>query len=172
MAEKEKKKLFQKKEIVIDTELQKKLMKALADAPLEQRLKVKEPLIGKLEKGTLTEEDINGILQYSNEWLNIKSIKNGVIETFDERYIKIVEIEPITFLMRAMDEQMDIIRDFYSWLKIAPIKLQFRIETARADATVVLNNFKKSIDKEENPEVKKRGEEESTGVCICRTEKQ
>ncbi|MCR5144817.1 MAG: hypothetical protein K6B67_05855 [Lachnospiraceae bacterium] len=148
-----------KQEIKIDESKKEQLEQALNDLAISDRIKLKEPMMAKLEKGTLTDDDIESLKLYSNDWLNIKSIKGGIIETYDDRYIKIVEIEPITFLMRAVDEQMDILSNFYSWLKIAPIKLQFRVETTKADASNIILKMKQSLDNEANEKVRARGEE-------------
>lgn len=65
--------------------------------------------------------------------LPIKEIKDGVIFTKDDRYIKILEIKPINFLLRNTREQRNIIYSFISYLKIAPVKLQFKVLTKKAD---------------------------------------
>ena len=36
-------------------------------------------------------------LEFVQDYLPIRDLKNGIIETTDNRYIKILEIEPITF---------------------------------------------------------------------------
>lgn len=36
----------------------------------------------------------------------IKDIRNGLIETTDNRYIKIIEIEPINFMLRSEEEKI------------------------------------------------------------------
>lgn len=57
-------------------------------------------------------------------FIPVRNIKYGVIETTDNRYIKILEIEPINFMLRSEDEQISIISAFASWLKISPVRLQ------------------------------------------------
>lgn len=47
--------------------------------------------------------------------------------------MKIVEIVPINFLLRSAREQKNIIYSFVSYLKISPVKLQFKVLTRRAD---------------------------------------
>lgn len=66
-------------------------------------------------------------------YLPIKKIENGIIYTKDHRYVKIVEVIPINFLLRSAREQRSIIYSFVSYLKISPVKLQFKVLTKRAD---------------------------------------
>lgn len=44
----------------------------------------------------------------------MKNLANGVIETTDGRYIRILEIEPINFMLRSDEEQFNIISSFAS----------------------------------------------------------
>lgn len=67
------------------------------------------------------------------EYLPIEKIENGIIYTKDHRYIKIVEVIPINFMLRSAREQRNIIYAFISYLKISPIKMQFKVLTKRAD---------------------------------------
>ena len=57
-------------------------------------------------------------LEFVQDYLPIRDLKNGIIETTDNRYIKILEIEPINFTLRSDEEQFNIISSFASWLKI------------------------------------------------------
>ena len=53
------------------------------------------------------------------DFIPVKDIRYGIIETVDGRYIKLLEIEPINFMLRSEDEQFSIITSFASWLKIS-----------------------------------------------------
>ena len=67
------------------------------------------------------------------EYLPIETIANGIIYTKDHRYVKIVEVIPINFMLRSPREQRSIIYSFISYLKISPVKVQFKVLTKRAD---------------------------------------
>ena len=67
------------------------------------------------------------------EYLPIEKIANGIIYTKDHRYIKLIEVVPINFLLRSAREQRSIIYSFISYLKISPVKIQFKVLTKRAD---------------------------------------
>ena len=69
------------------------------------------------------------------EYLPVEKITNGVIYTRDHRYLKIIEVIPINFLLRSAQEQRNIIYSFVSFLKISPIKMQFKVIAKRADLT-------------------------------------
>ena len=75
----------------------------------------------------------NERLEFVQDYLPIKDLRNGIIETTDGRYIKILEIEPINFVLRSDEEQFNIISSFASWLKISPMRLQFKSITRKAD---------------------------------------
>ena len=56
----------------------------------------------------------------------LKQVKNGIIQTSDNRFVKIVEVLPINFLLRSSSEQRSIILSFMSYLKIAPPNIQLK----------------------------------------------
>lgn len=84
------------------------------------------------------------------DFIPIRNLKNGIIETKDGRFLKILEIEPINFMLRSADEQAEILYAFSSWLKIAPVKLQFKSITKRADCQKHIENLTDEILLEES----------------------
>lgn len=96
-------------------------------------------------------------LDFVQDFLPIKDIHYGVIETIDGRYIKILEIEPINFMLRSSEEQFSIISSFANWLKISPIRLQFKSITRKADSDKHIAMVNKELDEEENEQCKKLG---------------
>lgn len=74
-------------------------------------------------------------LDFVQDFIPVKRIRHGIVETTDGRFIKILEIEPINFMLRSGEEQFGILSSFASWLKISPMRLQFksitRIENSR-----------------------------------------
>ena len=87
-------------------------------------------------------------------YLNIGKIENGIIFTKDERYIKILEIEPINFLLRSAREQRNIIFSFVSYLKVSPVKMQFKVLSKKADINKHLSRINEEIKNEENEKCK------------------
>lgn len=94
------------------------------------------------------------ITNYVQDFINIKDIKNGIIETNDNRYVKIIEVEPINFMLRTGEEQNNIIMTFAGWFKIANIKLQFKSITKKADAERHIELLKKDMADETNEQAK------------------
>ena len=66
------------------------------------------------------------VVQSTQSFIPIKDIRNGVIVTSDNRYLRIIEFSPINFLLRSNLEQAMIIDTFASMLKIAPARIQFK----------------------------------------------
>ena len=83
-------------------------------------------------------------------YLPIDRVANGIIYTKDHRYIKVVEVVPINFLLRSAREQRGIIYSFVSYLKISPVKLQFKVLTRRADIGRHINTVRKEMGQETN----------------------
>lgn len=116
--------------------VQKLLQKA---APVKERAAmIRRKLPEKLSlTGTQEEKEsrfypcINPVAAY----LPVERIENGIIYTKDHRYVKIVEVVPINFLLRSAREQRNIIHSFISYLKISPVKLQFKVLTRKADTS-------------------------------------
>ena len=92
------------------------------------------------------------------DFIPIRRINHGIIETTDNRYIKILEIEPINFMLRSSEEQAGIISSFASWLKISPIKMQFKSVTRRADSDKYIALLREDIEREDNERCKTLGE--------------
>lgn len=84
------------------------------------------------------------------DYLPISKIENGIIYTKDHRYVKIVEVVPINFMLRSAQEQRNIIYSFVSYLKISPIKLQIKVLTRRAEINRHLDTVRKEMEQETN----------------------
>lgn len=89
--------------------------------------------------------------QSIEDYLPVNKIANGVIYTTDGRYIKILEVEPINFLLRSAREQQGIIFSFISYLKISPIKLQIKMISKRADINKHLAQSVREMEQETDP---------------------
>ena len=95
----------------------------------------------------------------AQSFLPIRDIRNGMVETTDGRYLKILEIEPINFALRSSEEQFNIISSFASWLKISPVRLQCKTITRRADSDKHIALVKEELAREENPQCRALGED-------------
>ena len=87
-------------------------------------------------------------LEFVQDFIPLKELKNGIDETTDGRFIKILEIEPINFLLRSDEEQWGIISTFASWLKISPMRLQFKSVTRKADSDQYVAGLQADLEQE------------------------
>lgn len=85
------------------------------------------------------------------EYVPIEKIANGIIYTKDHRYVKVVEVIPVNFLLRSAQEQRSIIYSFISYLKIAPVKVQFKVLTKRADIDRHVEAVREELKRETDP---------------------
>ena len=92
--------------------------------------------------------------EYVQDFIPVKNIRHGIIETTDGRYIKILEIEPINFMLRSEKEQFEIITSFANWLKISPVRLQFKSVTRKADSEKHIAILREELRHEDNPKCK------------------
>ena len=97
-------------------------------------------------------------LSFTQDFIPIKNLEHGIIETTDGRYIKILEMEPINFMLRSEEEQYEIICSFASWLKISPVHLQFKSITRKADSDKHIAMLRKEMATEESEQCKKLSE--------------
>lgn len=88
--------------------------------------------------------------------LPIEKIENGILHTTDERHIKILEIEPINFLLRSPREQRSVIYSFASLLKVSPVRLQFKSFSRKADVNAYLDKLRRDAANEPDAAVRKR----------------
>jgi hypothetical protein len=113
-----------------------------AEAPQRRQRQSQRPERSKPAPKKKKEKEITN---YTQDFINIKDIRNGIIETYDNRYIKIIEVEPINFMLRTAEEQNNIIFAFAGWFKIANIKLQFKSITKKADSERHIELLKKDM---------------------------
>ena len=96
--------------------------------------------------------------EYVQDFIPVKNIRHGIVETTDGRYIKILEIEPINFMLRSEEEQFGIISAFANWLKISPMRLQFKSVTRKADSEKHIAMLREELKREDNPRCKELSE--------------
>ena len=96
--------------------------------------------------------------EFVQDFIPVKNIRHGIIETNDGRYINILEIEPINFMLRSEEEQLGIISSFANWLKISPMRLQFKSVTRKADSEKHIALLREELKRENNPRCKELAE--------------
>lgn len=80
----------------------------------------------------------------------LRDIKDGIMITKDRRFIKMLEVSPINFLLRSPEEQIAIIQSFAMVLKTMPVKAQFKVISRRADVSGFINKIRANMETEEN----------------------
>ena len=68
----------------------------------------------KVKRPIRTQEPKPACLNPVADYLPISKIENGIIYTKDHRYVKVVEVVPINFMLRSAQEQRNIIYSFVS----------------------------------------------------------
>ena len=102
-------------------------------------------------KTFLEREEVVKPLNPLADYVPIEKITHGVIKTRDRRYVKVVEVVPVNFLLRSAQEQRGIIYSFISYLKIAPVKVQFKVLTKRADIDRHVEGVREELARETDP---------------------
>lgn len=97
-----------------------------------------------------TQSQTISCLNPAADYLPIRKVEHGILYTRDNRYVKVVEVVPINFLLRSAREQRSIIYSFVSYLKISPVRLQFKVLTRRADIGHHLDTVKREMARETN----------------------
>lgn len=102
-------------------------------------------------KSFLPDEEQQKPLNQIAGYLPIEKVEHGIIYTKNHRYVKVVEVIPVNFLLRSAQEQRGIIYSFISYLKIAPVKVQFKVLTKRANIDRHVENVRKELQRETDP---------------------
>ena len=66
-------------------------------------------------------------------WFPIKEIKDGIIETKNEEYLKILEVLPINFELKSNFEKETIIYQYKTFLKTCNFDMQILIQSKKND---------------------------------------
>lgn len=74
-------------------------------------------------------------------WFPIEEIRDGIIETKDKEYLKIVEVLPINFELKSSFEKESIIYQYKTFLKMCNFDMQILIQSKKND----LNDHIESI---------------------------
>ena len=124
------------------------IRKRSASKEKSDKVKAEKP---KKEKAHRRHTVESPFLNPAAEYLPIEKIENGIIYTKDHRYIKVIEVIPINFMLRSAREQRSIIYSFISYLKISPVKIQFKVLTKRADLNKHMDIVRREMEAEQDP---------------------
>lgn len=124
------------------------IRKRSASKEKDDKVKAEKPKKEKVHRRHTVESPF---LNPAAEYLPIEKIENGIIYTKDHRYIKVIEVIPINFMLRSAREQRNIIYSFISYLKISPVKIQFKVLTKRADLNKHMDIVRREMEAEQDP---------------------
>lgn len=136
-----------------EREVKKELAKSEQTQDITEKKKKESPERGKGKKEREPEPDLLPVTWVSS-YLPIRQVKNGMIVTTDHRYVKLIEILPINFLLRSSAEQRNIVQSFMSYLKIAPVKMQFKVISKKADISEYIEKIRKEAAQERDERVR------------------
>lgn len=103
--------------------------------------------------------------EYTRDMVPIKEIKDGIIITDDDRYLKILEVDPINFHLRSEDEKSEIIYQFASWFKIAPVNIHFKVVSENTNLNNHILALSDGIKKEKNVKCKELQRDYMKLIC-------
>ena len=92
-------------------------------------------------------------------FIDLKAIREGIIETTSGRFVKIVEVNPILFSLLSEPEKEDVVTLYASWLRVAPVSVQIKTISRRADPTKHINEVKHDLATETSDKVRQMGDE-------------
>lgn len=87
-------------------------------------------------------------IQTPMDYFPIQKIEHGVIYTRDHRYVKVLEVTPINFLLRSAREQRSILYSYVHYLKISPVKVQMKVLTKKANVNRHLESIRREFQNE------------------------
>ena len=109
-------------------------------------MSTKELLLG----GNVNVEGAKAYRDSIQAWLPVKNIIGGVIITKDNRFIKVLEIQPVNIYLKSPEDRHALVEAFAAYLKIAPDELQFETRTLPADTTRYVERMGEYLKTEEN----------------------
>ena len=84
----------------------------------------------------------------------IKTIRDGVIITSDNRYVSIVEILPQNYNKKTVQEQAEILRAFGDFFRNDISRFAFKIVSDTSDTSELIHNVRMNCRNQDNPKVK------------------
>lgn len=167
---------LEKKRKKYEEQIKRKMIKAGEDPvkvaalhiPLEEKKKKEYPInrlfknvmsIGqemidsrsvKKQERIIDDYEIPAPFTTTTDLCSIDAIRNGVIVTTDNCYIKIVEITPLHFDLKSNQEKNMIIEDYIKYLRIAPGIIHIKSMNTKADLTTMISDAERILEQETN----------------------
>lgn len=94
------------------------------------------------------------ILESTQKWMPIESIKDGIVKLKHEQYLKIIEVTPVNFKLKSKSEQKAILYEYKSFLKGCPFDMQIVVQSRRTDVSIHTKKIEEYYEKENNLKVR------------------
>lgn len=94
-------------------------------------------------------------LHYTQQFLPIDSIQNGIIKLKNGRYVMILSVNPVNFETMDQEGKSRVLNAFYSWLNVMKGEVQFKITSELFDMTPFIKQLDEMTAQEENEKTKK-----------------
>ena len=92
----------------------------------------------------------------AQEWQLIESIfKDGIIKLKNNKFIKILKVEPINYNLKSDLEKEAILNSYKTFLKTCNFDIQILIQSSKEDLSHHILNIQTKIQKEKNEKLKK-----------------
>jgi hypothetical protein len=122
----------------------------------EKKEMIKSSERSNVAKREYSDIDQGGVvpLTLASKYIPVKDIKEGIIITRDNRFLKIIELDPINYALKPETEKTAIIRAFEEYLRVAPSKMQIKIISRHATTLNMIQTIDIEESKEKNKKVK------------------
>lgn len=113
----------------------------------------------KATKVTKSKKAVLKPLQSTQQNIPIADITNGVIVGKNGKYYKMIEVDPIPFMLKSVSDRNAIWQAFQSVLRVCPDTIHIKSVGLPADLSYQINDARKNIEAETNPDCKMIGTE-------------
>jgi hypothetical protein len=94
---------------------------------------------GKREYSNIADEHIP--LSLASEYIPLLDIEKGIIKTTDGRFLKIIQIMPVNYNLKAEIEKEKIIMEYQQYLRVAPSKFQIKCISKQSSVRKLVNRI-------------------------------
>ena len=89
----------------------------------------------------------------TQRWIPVEEIRDGVVKLKTESYIKIIEVIPVNFKLKSLNEQRAILMQYKSFLKACQFDMQIVVQSRRTDTSPHTEKIRQFYGKENNQKV-------------------
>jgi len=89
----------------------------------------------------------------TQRWIPVEDIRDGVVKLKTDDYIKMIEVIPVNFKLKSLNEQRAILMQYKSFLKACQFDMQIVVQSRRADTSTHTEKIRQFYGKENNEKV-------------------